>query len=109
MSPQAATTDAAPAAPGAPAAPAPSAPPSVPPAAGASPALATPAGTSRITAPHSQAAAALAAALSGGLPEKKQLQPHGTPITPHQEVLELERGKGDSYDSLMVGGGTTEG
>ncbi|EFJ49828.1 hypothetical protein VOLCADRAFT_117149, partial [Volvox carteri f. nagariensis] len=54
-------------------------------------------------APHSQAAAALAAALSsGGLPEKKHPQPHGTPISPLHEVVEVDRIKPESASALVV-------
>ncbi|GIL74044.1 hypothetical protein Vretimale_5000 [Volvox reticuliferus] len=59
---------------------------------------------SRITAPHSQAAAALAAALSsgGGVPEKKQPQPHGYAITPLQDVVEVDRIRPESASTLVV-------
>ncbi|GIL54283.1 hypothetical protein Vafri_9855, partial [Volvox africanus] len=58
----------------------------------------------RITAPHSQAAAALAAALSagGGVPEKKQPQPHGYTITQLQDVVEVDRTRPESASTLVV-------
>ncbi|GLI61433.1 hypothetical protein VaNZ11_003793 [Volvox africanus] len=58
----------------------------------------------RITAPHSQAAAALAAALSagGGVPDKKQLQPHGYAITQLQDIVEVDRTGPESASTLVV-------
>lgn len=70
-------------------------------ATGTAPVAAAP---SRVAAPHSQAAAALAAAISaGGVPERKHPQPHGTPIAPHQEIIEVDRIRPDTASALVVG------
>ncbi|GLC45526.1 hypothetical protein PLESTM_001745900 [Pleodorina starrii] len=69
---------------------------------GAAPAAAAVPG--RLATPHSQAAAALAAALAagGGVTEKKHPQPHGTPISPLQEVVEVDRMRPESTSALVV-------